>query len=261
MPFYFLKQRILTGESLLGCFLQLGSPTAAEVCGLAGVDFIVIDAEHSEIDLETTAHMIRAADSVGLPAIVRCAVNEPQVILRYMDLGAAGIQIPQINTVEEAQQVVNSVKYRPIGRRGLASVRAGNYFMNMSAREYIRMVNDHALVVIHIETPESLSALQEISRVDGIDVLFIGPTDLSYSLGFPGEPNEPAVQDAFNQVISAARQNGKASGMMASNPSAAAQYIDRGIQYITTSDKVELTSGIHRYLSQVHSFRKELDKG
>ncbi len=250
---YPLKKRFAAGEALLGCFMQLGSPAAVEVAGLAGFDFIVIDAEHSEVNLETTAHMIRAADAVGLPTIMRCAVNEPQIILRYMDLGATGIQIPQINSAAETQRVVNSVKYRPVGRRGLASVRAAAHFMKTTQQEYIDDVNENALVVIHIETPEALTALPEIAQVPGLDVLFIGPTDLSYSLGFPGQFQHPEVQQAFDAVIAAARQNGKISGIMASDPKMAAGYITKGVQFVTTADKAELIGAARRYLAQVRA--------
>ena len=188
-----VKSLLKEGKPAIGCFIAVPSPMVVELCALLGFDFVVVDTEHGIADMETMENMIRAADAFGMVPIARVAVNIPQVILRYMDAGALGAQLPQINSADEAMQVVASVKYRPLGRRGLAGIRAADYGIGGSYTDYIAQANEETLVIVHVETPEAVDNLAETVQVAGVDVFYIGPTDLSYSLGHPGDPGHPEV--------------------------------------------------------------------
>jgi 4-hydroxy-2-oxoheptanedioate aldolase len=248
-----VKARLRAGQPALGCFVTIPAPMVIELCGLAGFDFVVIDSEHGIPDLETVENMIRAADATNIIPITRIAVNQQQVILRYMDAGSYGAQLPQINTAAEVQQVVEAVKYRPLGRRGLAGVRATDYSMGLPFARYIEQANQETMVIVHIETPEAVANLEEMVAVPGVDVFFIGPTDLSYSLGFPGEPGRPEVQEIIRRIITVVRAGGKAVGIMATDVAGAKRYLDMGIQYVTTGDRAVFAGAALAYLKGIRS--------
>jgi 4-hydroxy-2-oxoheptanedioate aldolase len=219
----------------MGIFCNLPSPAFVEVLGHLGFDFVIIDAEHGPQDVETTEHMVRAADVTSLAAVVRVAVNLPQNLLRYLDTGVLGVQVPMVNTAAEAQAVVGAAKYPPLGRRGLASVRASGYGVGMPTREYIQMANEETLVVVQAETLQSMEHLGEIARVDQVDVVFVGPTDLSASMGFGGQPTHPQVLAAIERMGVEIRRAGKVAGTIARDPEAYRHWRERGFQYLATT--------------------------
>ena len=187
-----IKEKLRAGEAVVGTFCNLPSPAAAELLGVAGFDYIIIDAEHSPVDLDTCEHMVRACDASGMAAMVRVALNLPQNILRYLDTGVVGVQIPMVNSKEEAEMVVAATKYPPLGRRGLAANRATKYGTNIDLAEYVREANQETLVCVQVETTEALARTEEIASVDLVDLVFLGPTDLSSAMGYPGQPTHPA---------------------------------------------------------------------
>lgn len=250
-----IKSFLKEGKAAIGCFVATPSPMVVELCALLGFDFVVLDSEHGIADLETMENMVRAADASGVVPIARVAVNEPQIILRYMDAGALGAQLPQINTAEEAARVVAAVKYRPLGRRGLAGVRAADFGLRGGYADYIAQANEETLIAVHVETPEAVDHLPETVRVEGVDVFFIGPTDLSYSLGHPGEPGHAEVQRVIDTIIRTVRDAGKSVGIMTATAEGATAYIERGVQYVTTSDKSLFVDGGRRFLRGLPSAR------
>ncbi|NWG14880.1 MAG: hypothetical protein HXY20_15255 [Acidobacteria bacterium] len=232
-----VKASLVAGEPVVGCFVTIPAPTAVEVAAAAGFDFIIIDAEHGSADLETVENMIRAAETFDCVPIVRIAVNQPQVILRYLDAGALGVQMPQIQNATEAKRVVDAVKYRPFGRRGLASIRAARYGIGVPLGRYVQEANEETLVVVHVETPEAVAEAEAIARVPGVDVVFVGPTDLSYSLGYPGEPMRSEVQSVIHKVFTAVLAAGKVPGIWAGSPESARNYVARGARYIAVTER------------------------
>src|SRR5690242_3451437 len=136
-----VKAHLAAGETAIGVFVNLPSPPVVEVLGLIGFDFAVFDAEHGPLDLESCEHMLRAADAVDLPVVIRIALNHPQNILRYLDIGALGAQLPMVNTGDDARAVVDAVKYPPIGKRGLAGVRAAGYALPRPLGDYVQEAN------------------------------------------------------------------------------------------------------------------------
>ena len=249
-----IKEKLRAGEAAVGVFCNLPSPAAAEMLGIAGFDFIIIDAEHSPVDMDTCEHMVRAADAAGMAAMVRVALNLPQNILRYLDTGVAGVQIPMVNTREEAEMVVAATKYPPLGRRGLAAHRATRYGMNIDLAEYVRTANEETLVVVQIETKEALARVEEIASVDLVDLVFLGPTDLSTAMGYPGRPTHPDVLAAIEQAGQAIVGAGKAAGTIAGSPEAYEHWRSRGFQYLCTGLTNFIASASQAYLKGVRDY-------
>lgn len=229
-----LRERILAGETVLGTFYKLNSPAAVEILGLAGMDFIVADCEHSPIGYESVENIIRAGESVGLETIVRVPSASEEHIFHALDSGAAGVQIPNLTTVEQCAGIVKAAKYFPLGNRGLSrQTRAARYGIpGGKGGSYVEEANGRSAVVVHIENKEMAEAAEEICKLPQVDVLFIGPADLSQSLGLPGDVSNPKVVELASRVIETANRCGKCAGIHVSNQAAAEQYAARGARYI-----------------------------
>ena len=226
------KAKIKAGKPALGVMLNFPSPAVVEVCGYAGLDFIVIDAEHGPMDPETTESMVRAAELTGITPLARIGQNVQQYILRYLDAGVMGVQMPWVNTKADAEAVIRSVKYTPIGKRGLAGVRVAQYGLTAPLPQYIQQANQETMIITQVETVEAVETLPQVLELEPIDVIFIGPTDLSVSMGFPGRPSEPVVQAAIDSVIKQSLEAGKAVGTIARDSEHAKQLIDKGVTYL-----------------------------
>jgi 2-keto-3-deoxy-L-rhamnonate aldolase RhmA len=222
---------LASGNVVRGVFVGIPSPALVEMCGHAGFDFVVIDNEHGPASLETTEHMIRAAKAANVAPIVRCL--EPD-ILRVLDLGASGIQIPSVNTAEQARRIVSAARYAPVGNRGAAfSVRAAGFgFFGGAA--HAQASNAGIAVVVMIETPEAIRNLDAILAVPGIDAAFIGPNDLSFSMGHPANWNHPEVQAAIESTLKRIAATRVAPGIMAPPAEEYRRYRGWGARYMTT---------------------------
>ncbi len=256
-----IKEKLRAGEAVVGAFCNLPSPAAAEMLGIAGFDYIIIDAEHSPVDLDTCEHMVRACDASGMAAMVRVALNLPQNILRYLDTGVAGVQIPMVNSREEAELVVTATKYPPMGRRGLAANRATRYGTNIDLAEYVREANEETLVCVQVETTEALARTEEIASVDLVDLVFLGPTDLSSAMGYPGQPTHPQVLAAIEEAGRVIRNAGKAAGTIAGSPEAYDHWRSRGFQYLCTGLTNLVAAASLDYLNGVREYEKSRSQG
>ena len=231
----YLKEALKNGKTVLGPFLKLTDPAVVEVMGFAGFDFVIIDQEHGPISIQNTQNMIRAAESVGITPVVRVNKNEETSILRTLDIGAQGIQIPQINNKENAINAVKSVKYSPQGERGVCRyVRAANY-SSMDKYKYFEYANQETIIISHIEGVEGINNLEEILSVPELDVIFIGPYDLSQSLGIPGKVNDPLVIEKMKEVIKKCKKRNIAVGTFADDTETAKFWISLGVQYMSFS--------------------------
>ena len=230
-----LKRRLRNGEAVVGSFCNLPSPEAVELLGWAGLDFVIIDAEHGPQGPETVANMVRAAEASGTTPLVRVATNEPQNILRYLDTGAQGLQMPMVNGPDDAQRAVASALYPPQGRRGLAGVRAATFGLSESVADYAATANDEMLVIVQIETVEALGNLDSILSVDGIDIVFFGATDLSSSMGIPGQTRDARVVNAINDAGQKVIQSGRVAGTIVGTAEQAVEWQGRGFRYIATN--------------------------
>jgi 4-hydroxy-2-oxoheptanedioate aldolase len=245
------KAKLKAGETVFGCFVRYPDASLIEVLGYQGWDFLVFDGEHGVIEPRDCENMVRAAELQDVTPIVRVTTNAPPVILRYMDTGAHGVHVPWINSGAEAEAVVRSVKYHPRGIRGLAAVRAADYAQRAPYGEYVQQANTETLIVIHIETIEAVKRLPEIVAVDGLDVIFIGPTDLSHSLGVPGDVQHPTVQAAMRQIVDTVAATDLALGIMVGNAQAAQHWRTRGARYIAVGFESLLVPAVRDYLQAV----------
>lgn len=230
-----LKQKIREGGAVIGSFVKMNDASSVEILAIAGFDFFVVDTEHVAFDREQLLTILRAAEAYGITPIVRVRENNQVEILQNLDLGFTGVQVPNVDTAEEAKAMVASVKYTPIGVRGLSpSVRACNYG-TMAVKDYIQMANEETMIVSHCETVTCVNNLDEVLKVEGIDVIFIGPMDLSQSLGVPGEAGSDLVKNTVTTIIDKCKASGMAIGTTAATPEAAKALIDRGVQFILYS--------------------------
>jgi len=246
-----LKKKLARGETALGVFVSIPSPDVVEMCGYLGFDFVLLDAEHGPMNVETAAHLLRAAECGGITPIVNVPNNSAQTITRYLDIGALGIQVPQVNDRDEAESIVRAVKYHPIGQRGMARPRAAHYGLVGSMQEYMKRANDETMIIASIENIEGVVHLPHILDVHGIDVFIIGPSDLSQSLGIPGQMGAPLVTSAIDTIVTQVRAAGHGVGIFAPDAASARGYIAKGAQYIITGSVGLLASGAREFLQDV----------
>jgi 4-hydroxy-2-oxoheptanedioate aldolase len=225
-----LKLRWQRDEVTLGAWCMIPGSLTAEILAKSGFDWALVDMQHGCMGYETAVEMIRAIDLAGITPIVRVPWNEPGIVGRMLDAGAMGIVAPMVNSVAEAQRLVESCLYPPAGRRSLGPVRVG-------ARDgpaYVPGANARIAVIPMIETAEALAVVEDIAAVPGVDALFVGPFDLSFSLGLPPGDNDgkPAFDSAIARVNAAARRSGVATAVL-SNPALAPLRHAQGFRMIS----------------------------
>lgn len=236
-----LRERLASGDSLVGTFQISTSPMVAETLGETELDFVVLDQEHGPLTAETSASLTMGLDNTDTSTIVRVRSNDPPEIQRALDIGAEGVQIPQIETREDARAAVEAARFAPVGERGFSMyVRAGNY---VGSDSYTEEQNEQTTVIVHVEGERGVENIDEILSVDGIDVIFLGPYDLSQSLGVPGQVEHERVVSTMSEVAEKANDAGRAVGTHADDPETARRWLDAGVQYVTLS--VELPA-LHR---------------
>ena len=225
-----MKSLIGAGKPAFGVSLQFPSPEIVEMIGQLGFDWVMLDAEHGSITPDNIGPLVMAAEIHGITPIVRPEMNAPAVINKYLDRGAMGIQAPHVNTAEEARAVVEACLFHPSGKRGLGGGRMADFGFGIATTDYVKQANEQMLVCVQIEDVEAVENLDEIMAVDGVDVFFIGPTDLAQSMGFPGQNGHPNVQKVVQETFARIHAASKASG----TPGAADQAkknADAGILY------------------------------
>ena len=228
-----LKEALEEGQTVFGPFCKMLDPAVVELAALAGFDFVIIDMEHGPYSIETVQQMLRAAEARGITAVVRVAENSETSILRVLDIGAKCIQVPQISTARDADKVVKSALFHPKGERGMCRyVRAGEYTAIDKAEHFGRS-NDSILTIIHIEGVEGLENLPAILKCDGIDVIFLGPYDLSQSCGVPGQVHHEKVVKRMEEAIVLAKKSGKVVGTFVETVEDAKRWEKTGVQYIS----------------------------
>ncbi|MCO8243399.1 MULTISPECIES: aldolase/citrate lyase family protein [unclassified Haladaptatus] len=232
------RQRLLSGECVVGTFQLLDSTMVSEMIGVAGMDFVVYDQEHGPLTAETTLELSTAAQNEDVAPIVRVRENTESEIQRALDIGTAGVQVPQVETREEAEAAVEAARFGPLGSRGLSQyVRAGDY---VGGESYTEDQNDETLLVIQVEGERGVENIDEILQVDGIDVVFLGPYDLSQSLGIPGQVTDDRVEDLMRRVCERAAETETVVGAFADDAETANKWMDAGVQYLTLGVEVGL---------------------
>lgn len=240
-----LKKRLKAGEVLYGPFIDSCNEDIIELVGLSGFDYALIDAEHSPCDPMTALRLVRAAETRNLPTIIRVHNSHPSTILKMMDIGAGGIMAPLVHTAEVAQSVAESVRYHPVGRRGTALMRASNYGFT-PIEEYFAKTNAEAFVMVQAESKQAIENIEEIVAIKEIDAIFLGPYDLSQSMGIPGQVDSKPIMDIAQRLGKIARDAGKYLGTIAGTPEKAKRFADWGYQLITYSTDLDIFSAAAR---------------
>lgn len=241
------------GKPAVGTFLVSRSQAALEVLAAVGFDFVVIDAEHFMVNIETLEHLVTAAESAGIAPFVRVQENV-NLIGRALDCGALGIVAPMINTPEEARAVVNAAKFIPEGTRGVCNPRTVVYGAKGIdyMKESYKRLNAETVIAVQIETSQAVDNLPEIAEVKGIDCLFIGPWDLANSLGITGEVDNPQLTDKVDEAFQIGNARRIPMGILAWDGEDANKRIKQGYKFIIVAgDTLFLASGAHAEISKI----------
>lgn len=229
-----MKAKFAAGEPAFGLSVMFASPQMVEMAKPMGFDWVLIDCEHGSIGIESAELMIMAAEAAGLTPIVRPPSKAGKEISQVMDLGAMGVQVPHVITADDARAAVAAVKYHPQGARTMAAgIRAQGYGLASGSSDYIEAANWETLVCIQIEDTEALENVDEILQVEGVDVFFIGPSDLSQSMGHPGNPKAQPVAKAIDDTLAKIVAAGHTPGMPAATE-AVQGVLAKGVRYIYT---------------------------
>ena len=233
------KEKLNKGECVYGVFMKTSDPMFVEAAGIGGFDFVILDTEHGPVTIEGQQNNIRAAEARGTVPIIRLKDCNENTISKALDIGAYGIQVPQINTADEARQVVKNAKFYPYGMRGVCRfVRAAEY-SNMERSEFFESSKD-LIINLQLEGVDAIKNLDEILEVEGVDILFIGPYDLSQSLGIPGQVDNPIVVNAMKEIVGKAKKKNKIIGTFIDTIDNLKMWRQLGLQYLSYSVDVGL---------------------
>jgi len=238
---YHIKKKLQNGELVLGTMIsEVRNPNIAYLLAQCGFEIVVIDNEHGSYSFETISDIIASARGAGISVIVRIPEITRANILKPLDAGAAGLLVPMINTAEEAQEVINHSKYPPMGNRGAALRRPHSLYAKVNAGEYLEQTNDNTFIAVQAETVTSIENINAIASVEGIDCIFVGPFDLSVSLGIPGKLNHPDEVRAIEKVIEACENHNKVTGTLMFDKEMLKKWIDKGVRFALYSSDISM---------------------
>lgn len=235
MPSESFRHRVLAGETVIGAFLVVPSPATVEICARS-LDWVLIDLEHGMATEADLPAMLMATNGTGATPLVRVESGTRPRVGRVLDLGAQGVMVPQVHSAAEARDVAGWLRTQPAGQRGVALFTRG---MEYGARGHDGVASRHEelLGIVQIESAAAVAAADEMARIDGVDVLFVGPTDLTHALGIPGRIDEPAYEEAIRTVAAATRAAGKAAGVLLWKPEDVGRYAAMGFTFFGLSSE------------------------
>jgi 4-hydroxy-2-oxoheptanedioate aldolase len=252
-----IREKVRSGELMAGTFLNLGSSLTAEMAGMAGFDFVLIDLEHGGGDRQELSLQLQAVTSTPAAPLVRIAWNDPVLMKRVLDLGPSGIMVPYVQSPEEAKRAVAGMRYPPAGVRGVAAMNRACDF-GPGFDDYFKAANANLLTIVQIETKATIECVDEIAAVDGVDVLFIGPLDLSVSLGVVKQFDHPSVRSAFEAVVKACRKHGKAAGLHISREDQIEVAVKDGFSFLAlASDGNLVANGMRRMATEFQKHKRQ----
>ena len=243
-----MKEKIARGEAALGCSVMFPSPQIVEMLGHAGFDWVLLDCEHGSLSPADVELMAMACDAVGITAIARPRTNAAGDIQTVMDRGVMGVQVPHINTAEDARRAVAAVKFGPGSARGLAAgTRPDSWGLGARMPDFAAQANAQSLVCVQLEHEAALANVDAILAVAGVDVFFVGPSDLSQSMGFPGNPKAPPVAKAIDETLARIVAAGRTPGMPATSENLE-EVVGKGCRYVYTHLPRLIGAGARAYL-------------
>lgn len=247
------KKRVSTGEATFGIFLGLASPMAIEIAAIAGMDWVLLDLEHGPGSEDQVGSVVTTAGAYGITPLVRVESDDRIRINRVLDAGIAGVMVPRVEGAVQVREAVSHFSTPPFGDRGVATYNRGALW-----GEEISFFNgpSKATCIIQIETVGALDSVADIAAIDGVDILFVGPADLSFALGVPRDFKNPIFLSALNRVLSAAQSCGKQAGILAPNGSSAAEYQQMGFNFIgIASDSILLADSMKKSLIEAKKIK------
>jgi 2-dehydro-3-deoxyglucarate aldolase/4-hydroxy-2-oxoheptanedioate aldolase len=237
-----LKKRLNAGENLLGTMINIvDHPDIVKILQVCGFDYFIIDCEHGYMDYSKVAILLAYAREAGIGGFVRVPGPSREAILRYMDMGAAGLMMPNVDTGEQAKALVEHAKYAPLGNRGVSIMRAqSGYNPGMPQAQYMEKMNNETILIVQIESRKAVENIAEIIGTPGIDLAFIGPNDLCLSLGIPGGTDRPEFLEAVQKIIDACAKAKKHSGIQAMTPELMKSWISKGMKFNLYANEVTM---------------------
>ena len=251
-----LREKIMNGEKTVGTFFEAGNANVAEALALTDLDYMLIDTEHGPFDVESVMSMLMAAELHDTTALVRVKDSNRNSVLKMLDIGAGGLIIPQVHSIEEIQKLVEYAKYYPLGQRGVAFARGAGYgYLEHAAgdiNDYFAVCNRETLLVPQCETMGCLENIEEIAKVDGVDGIFVGPYDLSVAMGIPTQFDKPEFQAAMERIVKAVKAAGKFTIIYCANAEVANTRLSQGF------DSVTVGQDINYYIDAINAMVKEI---
>jgi 4-hydroxy-2-oxoheptanedioate aldolase len=250
LPVNQFKRALASGGTPIGAWLVSAAPAAAEALGCVGFDFLVVDMEHTPIDLQQLVGILQAIAGTPAQAIVRPPWNDMVMVKRVLDSGAQSLLLPFVQNADEARRAVAYTRYPPAGLRGVAAVHRGSRYGTIP--NYVQRAHEEICVIVQVETPTAFAQLEAIAAVPGVDSIFIGPADLSASMGYPGDMGNPAVQDTLRVGAQHCKRLGKPCGIVGANPDMVGKFLDYGFSWVAVgSDLAMLVSRAQEFLGAV----------
>ncbi|HEV6952624.1 MAG TPA: aldolase/citrate lyase family protein [Promicromonospora sp.] len=239
LPPTFRDRLAAADRPLAGMWVCTGSPAVAEICAGSGLDWLLVDGEHSPIGLESTTELLRAVAPYPITPVVRAPSGDAVVLKQLLDLGAQNVLVPMVDTAEQAAEVVRAVRYPPRGVRGVGSALSRGARWNR-VEGYMRDADRYVSLVVQVESATAVDNAAEIAAVDGVDGVFVGPSDLAASMGLLGQQTHPDVVAAVRRAVDAVRATGKPVGVNAFDPEVAQAYLDAGVTFVLVGADVAL---------------------
>ena len=244
---YALKKRLQDGELVLGTIVsEVRNPNVVHLLARSGFEFVIVDNEHGCYNSETVSDIIAAARGAGIAVVVRICEITRENVLKPLDAGASGLLVPQVDTADQAREIVRHAKYPPFGSRGVGLRRPHSLYARVNCAEYLAQANANTFIAVQMETARAVENVEAIAAVDGIDCVFAGPFDLSVSLGIPGQLSHPREVEAIDTMLDACRKYQKTGGILMFDPSALRAWIEKGMRFAAYSSDITLLADAAR---------------
>lgn len=251
-----MKDKLIKGESVIGTFFNIGGNTAAEALGISGLDFFIVDTEHGPFDVESTMDFIRSAEPKGITPLVRIKEISRAAVLKMLDIGAKGLIVPSVETVDQVKQLVEYGKYYPLGKRGFFFGRAAAFGFEEFTKdkdEYFKTCNESTMIIPQCETQGCLDNIEEIANIEGVDGIFVGPYDLSIGIGKPLQFTDPIYKSAIDRIVKACKAAGKYLFIYCPDAGIAKEYLEQGFNGVAVG--VDVMVYINGYKELIKEIR------
>jgi len=245
------KRKLRAGQPAYGVLSTSADPQLAEMFGLAGFDYYMLDTEHGLMDAAQVVDVIRACERVEMTPMVRIGSKDPKLVLPYLDAGMMGVMMPGLETSDEIKMLIDAVKYPPLGKRGMGITRASGYIaVGQEATDFINFSNEQIMAIPQFEDAALIDRFEEMICQPGVDAVVIGPRDLSLNMGFPDGPNHPEVQEMIDRVVAICKKTGVTAGITAGSRTDSAQQVIRGATMILAIAQFVIAAGSREFLPE-----------